>query len=220
MNEYQQQYTMTMEEILAVQSLAGKNILLGLQCQASREALWSACCRLQAQGELRWEGERLVPGESLRQVMQPVFAANRLLVLTPGDDLSPQVLYYVAQQVTQLEANAWGSYNLTVWEPEELGEVLTQQLHLDYYPIPVQDSTQEPLPSYLDSVQQLRNRALFVLEQFDPQSGERQQWLRGMDSAVSPWLEWCRGKTVHRDTMTRECFDRVLTEFLKGGTEQ
>lgn len=220
MNEYQEQYTMTMEEILAVQSLAGKKMLLGFSYQASEEALWSACCRLQAQGELQWEGDRMVPGERLRQVMRPVFAAHTLLVLTPGDDLKPQTLYYVADQVTQLEANAWGSYNLTTWQIDELADVLEQKLDLRYYPIPVEDSDGEQLPSHLDSVQQLRNHALFVLEQFDAQSGERQQWLRGLDSAVNPWLEWCRGREVSRNTMTQECFTQVLADYLKGGMEE
>lgn len=221
MSEYQESCRLRLEEIAAVLSLAGRKNLVGFRAEQllTREAVWNACCALLGDGLLTQTEGKFRISRELAEVMQPLCAPAAVLALTPGTDLAPQVLYYVSDRATALEQAVYGGYTLTPLGANEILQDLCDRLELEF-PDYSQEDAQPPQAAVApeDGTQKLLAGADFVLEQLDPETGHRRNWLRVLSVGMDRWLQWTQGPGLECEALTEELLQKVVQRLRKGET--
>lgn len=221
MSNYHEGCQLTLSEIAAVMSLAGKSTMVGFQSgdveSLSAEKIWSACCALMNDGMMTQIDGKFRLCRELVEVLQPMCQARTVLVLTPGSDLYAQVICYGADTVTTMVHTSYGRYLLTALGQEELAEELGDLAELSY---PEQKPTEEDAapaaPLLEDPREVLLQGARFLLEQLDPETGRRTGWVRVLEQGLFSWIQWTDKGKLCCEPLTKEGFDKLLLALLRG----
>lgn len=219
MSAYHEGYQLTMDEIAAVVSLAGKQSMFGFQSeeigQLTAEKLWDACCGMLRDNMLTQIGGKFRLNGELATVMRAICEANTVLSLMPGSDLHAQVLFYVADTVTAVERTPFGRYVLRAAAPEDLADIITEHMELTYPETAA--SVEWPPETALDwdaPQQTLLSGALFLVERLDAAQGKRTGWLRVTEQGVMRYLQWVKGTQLHCEPLTKDALTAALQMLL------
>ncbi|MBQ6839673.1 MAG: hypothetical protein IJO45_03165 [Oscillospiraceae bacterium] len=207
---------MTVEEIAAVASLAGKSRIVGFQPEEvlTTEKLWSACCGLMGDGMLTQIDGKFRLNRELMAVMQPICQARSVVTLTPVSDLYAQLVLYNADTLTVMKKTPFGRIALTALAPKEGARMIADHMGLsepEYLP------EEEDLPPEItvnpgSSQQELLAGAQFLLERLDPETGVRTGWLRFVQQGVLSWLQWDEEEKILCQPFTMQLLSRWLLQ--------
>lgn len=219
MSTYGESFQMTVEEIAAVASLAGKRRLVGFQAEEAltEEKLWSACCGLMRDGLLTQIDGKFRLSRELMAVMQPVCQACSVVVLTPASELYAQLVLCAGDTVTVMKKTPFGRIALTVLAPNEVAQTVADHMGLQE---PEALPGEEDLPPEMtvtpgSSQQELLSDAQFLIERLDPETGVRTGWLRFVQQGVLSWLQWDEAEKLQCQPFTTQLLSQQLKRFLQ-----
>lgn len=207
---------MTVEEIAAVASLAGKRRLVGFQAEEAltEEKLWSACCGLMRDGLLTQIDGKFRLSRELMAVLQPVCQAHSVVTLTPASELYAQLVFYAGDTVAVMKKTPFGRIALAALAPNEVAQTVADHMGLQE---PEALPGEEDLPPELtvtpgSSQQELLSGAELLLERLDPETGTRNGWLRLVQQGVLSWLQWDEGEKLLCQPFTMRLLSRWLLQ--------
>ena len=221
MSGYHEGCQLTFDEIAAVAALAGKKTLVGFRPEEMQELtaerVWSACAGLMRDAMMTQIDGKFRLCKALVDVMQPVCEAKTILAMTPSRDQYTQQLYYGADRVAAVERSPFGRYILSALEKSELTEALEEHLELEYpREVPSQEEGELiPMPETDAPREKLLEGARFLVEQLDPETGARTEWLRVVELGLFSWVQWTANGAVCHESLTRDTLDGLLRQMLK-----
>ncbi len=218
MSNEREGWILSVSEIAAILSLAGRTQFVGLtQSQPEQlrpQALLNGCCTLLRDRMLTQADGRYRLSAGLADVMEPVCTAQMVLVLFPGRGHRGRRLFHVGRSITMMEQSIRGVI-LRHLEPQELSGILWENME----PCPAQiHSEAGPLPPDASASRELLFRdASSLLEKQDPQTGKRLDWLRlRRQELQDAWLEWTDHGAVRQAPLNRKTFAGAVDQMLKG----
>lgn len=216
MIEFNEGCQLTMDEIAAVVSLAGKSGMVGFRRSdvenLTPERLWDACCRLMRDAMMTQADGKFRLSRELAAVMRPVCQADSVLMLTPASDLYAQMIYYAADQVCAMKRTTFGRFVLRAMERHEMVEDLEAHLELSYpdeMPEP-QDQPPDMTVTAASGRGELLEGALFLLERIEPGTGLRTGWVRVLEQGMLSWLQWTENKDIGCVPLTKQALSELL----------
>ena len=219
MSMYHDGCQLTMTEIAAVMSLAGKHRLLGFSTEEANsltaEKMWSACCKLMDDGMMTRIDGKFRLSRELMDVMYPICHARCVLVLTPKNDAVPQMICYCAETVTVMKQTPFGYVVLRTVDASDLGAVMYEHLDLaDPELMPREIDPEGELQVFADSATDvLLSDAMFVIEMLDTEVN-RGGWLRVVEVGVHRWLQWSKFEQVSCCILTEDRLSDVMKRLL------
>ena len=216
MNGFHEGCQLTMTEVAAILSLAGKGTLFGFQTEDAQslmaDGFWNACCRLMRDSMMTQVNGKFRLSKELAEVMRPVCQAGSALVLTPGSDQHTQVIYYVADTVCAMENTGSGRCVLRAIECGEIASDLVDHVELifpDHLPEPEE---QPPMLTIVveDSREKLLEGAVLLAERFDITAGIRTGWIRIVEQGLFSWLQWADHGMISCEPLTKEAWSGLL----------
>lgn len=222
MNNSHESCQLSLTEIAAIMSLAGKKNMVGFKPKTAEkltaEAMWNACCSLMKDGMMTQIDGKFRMCRELVEVMKPICQARAVLILTPGSDLYAQKLYYAAEQVVSMQSAVYGGYLLKAMDEADLPQEIAEHLELVFSE---QQPSAEDLPPEItvqlgDSRKNLAQGSLMLLEQLNAETGERSAWIRIVEQGVFKWLQWTERGKLCCEALTRERLEKLLNLLLRG----
>lgn len=216
MNGYHEGCQLTMDEIAAVMSLAGRQAMVGFRTEdvenLTPEGLWSACCRLMRDAMMTQADGKFRLSRELAEVMRPVCQARGVLMLTPRSDLYAQVIYYAADTVCAMERTPFGRCVLRAMARGEVAEALAAHLELSYPEEMPEPEDQPPVITVTAASGrgELLEGALFLLERIDPVTGQRTGWVRVLEQGPLSWLQWTESEAIGCAPLTKQALSELL----------
>lgn len=218
-------YRLSFEEMAAVLSVGGMENLVNFRSEnlhrLTGQGLWSACCSLVRDGILLQSEAGFSISPEFTALLIPALEGKTAMVMTPGSEWCPQMIYYGEGRITALERSHCGGYVLTALDAQELEEELVRRLELVY----PQESDPKGIPPDLsvapdDNWETLLRHATMVLEQLELCSGRRIGWLRIVVQGIFSWIQWYRGDQIHCEPLERELLVGLLQQFQEGAMRQ
>lgn len=221
MSEYHEGCQLTVSEIAAVMSLAGKRTMVGFcteeAASVTAEDVWNACCALMRDRMMTQIDGKFRLCRELIQVMQPMYQASVLIVMTPSDDRFPQEIFYGADTVTAVTKTSYGRYLLTPMDRMDVTAEITERLEISFPEEKVdKDSELHSIVEPEAPREALLQNARFVLEQLRADTGARTGWLRVVDQGIFSWLQWTQKRDVMSEPLTRSGLDARVQALLRG----
>lgn len=223
MSNYQEGCSLTLEEIAAILSLAGKEVLVGFQPdrlgELTPEKLISACCGLmQDQMMTCVDGKFRLRAELVR-VMENLYRAGTVLAVMPSDHRCSQVIYYVADHVTAVEMQSPSRYILTPMSSGDIPGDLCERMDVQF-PEKTGAGELPRLPEGPETESRvLLKDARFLVERLDPATGRRQAWLRLIDREEHCLLQWNCGAESCLAWLTEQSWAEQLQRIWEGECE-
>ena len=216
MNYYQESMCLSLEEIMAVLSVAGKKVVSGFRQEeidrCTPERLLEACCRMMGDKLLTVIDGKFRLCRELAAVLQPICTAKRVLAVTGGEDNSLCVTYYLSDGITAMERKAAGGFALTRVVPEGLPGDLEERLQLT-----LRDREQTAFQPGSDISWDAPHAVLAsgsqcLLECLDADTAERMAWLRLSQEE----LRMAIGENVTCAAINRRTWQEMLDKTVKG----
>lgn len=224
MSEFQEAYRLSMDEILTILYLGGKETLFGFRPEnmepLTQQRMWMACCRLLEDGAMTQEDGDYWLDPDVLEIMLPLRDAKNVLILTPANDGCSQVAYYIADRITAMEPVIFGGYSLRTLAYEHLNGSILSHLGLKFQTpeLPEPEIVPQTGMHKLTQLDKLLGNAEFVLECMDAQKNFRKGWLRGFQQGLELWLEWTKGAAMRLMPLTPEGLGKALEELIRGET--
>ena len=216
MIEFEEGCQLTIDEIAAVMALSGRPQMVGFRTADTEnmtpERLWEACCRLMRDAMMTQVGGKFRLSRELAAVMKPLCQARSVLVLTPASDLYAQMIFYLAEQVCAMKSTPFGRFVLRPLERHEMAQMLEHHLELAY---PREMPEPEDQPPTLTVTAESGSRELlegarFLLERFDPVTGQRTGWGRVREQGPRGWLQWTVNNIIECVPLTGQSLSELL----------
>lgn len=213
-------WKLTIEEIAVILSMVGKEQFVGLAeaqtAQLQPQDLLNACCALLRDRMMTQVDGRYRLSRELAGVMEPVCLAKYVLMLVPGGGRRGIRMFYANRSVTSMEQSNRG-FIMTRLEAGELPDELWETMEL--LPAETMPESAPPAPDVAASKSQLLADASFLLENLDPNTGERCGWLRVRRQALRDvWLEWTEKGVVRQIPLNRRSLTEAIGSMLRGET--
>lgn len=216
MSNYREGCSLTLEEIAAILSLAGKDSLVGVQSDWAEtltgQKLVSACCALMRDKMMACIDGKFRMCHELVAVMENLCHASAVLVVTPSSNMFSQVVYYVAERVTSMEMKGKNRYVLRSMECNELPVDLAERMDVIFQEKAGNQQVEVIPVETWDEQQVLLYEARFVIEQLDPDTGARNAWARQNGDLI----QWTAGGEIRSERLTESAWMRVV-QFVSEG---